>query len=73
MKALNRRSLLRHGSALLAGVAALVLLSPGVRDFSAAAFQESAERKRIRRWLAKGKSIVAGGYRDLLRGQWPQS
>ena len=52
---------------------AQVLVSPGVRDFSAAAFQESAERKRIRRWLAKGKSIVAGGYRDLLRGQWPQS
>lgn len=47
---------------------AMVLIHPKVRRYSAAAWIESAERKRIRRWLAEATELRDGGYLRLLRG-----
>ncbi len=46
------------------------LLNREMESLSAAAFADSAERKQIRRWLARARWLVAGGYRGLLQGQW---
>lgn len=45
------------------------LLAPELARLSAAAWSDSAERKRIGRWAKQARNLIAGGYRDLLRGK----
>ena len=47
---------------------AAVLIDPDIRTLSAAAWVDSAERKRLRRWLAEVNRLVDGQYRNLLGG-----
>ncbi|CCW16705.1 hypothetical protein EBBID32_10430 [Sphingobium indicum BiD32] len=44
------------------------LVDPDIRAMSAAAWVDSAERKRLRRWLAEAMRLVDGQYRNLLGG-----
>lgn len=47
---------------------AAVLIDADVRDYSAAEWVDSRERKRIRRWSAEAAELVRGGYLRLLSG-----
>lgn len=47
---------------------AAALIDPDIRTLSAAAWVDSAERKRLRRWLAEAMRLVDGQYRNLLGG-----
>lgn len=47
---------------------AAVLIDNGVRDYNAADWTESKERKRIRRWSAEAVDLMQGGYLRLLGG-----
>lgn len=44
------------------------LVDPDIRAISAADWVDSADRKRLRRWLAEATRLVEGGYRGLLGG-----
>ena len=47
---------------------AAALIDAEVRDFNAAEWVESRERKRIGRWLKEAVELRDGGYLRLLRG-----
>jgi hypothetical protein len=47
---------------------AAVLIDGDVRDYSAAEWSDSRQRKRINRWFAEAVELRDGGYRRLLRG-----
>lgn len=47
---------------------AAVLIDSHVRDFSAAEWTDSRERKRIKRWITEAIELRDGGYLQLLRG-----
>ena len=48
--------------------AAPVLIDGSVRDYSAAEWSDSRQRKRINRWFAEAVELRDGGYLRLLRG-----
>jgi len=48
---------------------AAVLIDAAVRDYGAAEWSESRQRKRIRRWCAEADELVQGGYVRLLHGE----
>lgn len=48
---------------------AAVLIDDDVRDYSAAEWADSRERKRINRWIAEAVELRDGGYIRLLRGR----
>ena len=66
------RTLLRVVAGRQAGVRArelaAVLIDPKVREYSAAAWDDSAERRQIGRWTIAAFELVNGGYIRLLRG-----
>ena len=47
---------------------AAALIDDDVRDYSAAEWADSRERKRINRWIAEAVELRDGGYIRLLRG-----
>jgi len=47
---------------------AAVLIDPDVRQYSAAEWSDSAERRQIGRWTASAFELMNGGYLRLLRG-----
>lgn len=47
---------------------AAVLIDGDVREYSAAEWSDSRQRKRINRWFAEAVELRDGGYRRLLRG-----
>lgn len=47
---------------------AAALIDEDVRDYSAAEWADSRERKRINRWIAEAVELRDGGYIRLLRG-----
>jgi hypothetical protein len=47
---------------------AAVLVDPACAAISSGDWVDSADRKRLRRWLADAKRLVEGGYRTLLGG-----
>jgi len=44
------------------------LIDPALGSLSAAAWADSAERRKLRRWTREAERLVGGGYRDLLHG-----
>ncbi|WP_298193116.1 DUF2285 domain-containing protein [Novosphingobium sp.] len=44
------------------------LVDPTIGSMSAADWVDSADRKRLRRWLGEARRLVEGGYRTLLGG-----
>ncbi len=57
----------RHAGASRRELAA-TLIDGEVRDFNAAEWVESRERKRIGRWIKEAVELREGGYIRLLRG-----
>lgn len=57
----------RHAGASRREIAA-TLIDTDVRDYNAAEWADSRERKRISRWLAEAVELRDGGYIRLLRG-----
>jgi hypothetical protein len=47
---------------------AAVLVDPACARITSGDWVDSAERKRLRRWLAEAARLVEGGYRTLLGG-----
>jgi hypothetical protein len=47
---------------------AAVLVDPSCARITSGDWVDSAERKRLRRWLAEAMRLVEGGYRTLLGG-----